>query len=136
MRESFRKQGAYDRADQIRDELMGKGVKVDDRRKVWWAMAGVPDSIIDDQPRGSWKEKKWSIEQGFEDDFGDNSDNEVDVDLVLQILDERDGYRSKKDFVNADKLKDFLRNDLKLSVNDRAKTFRVWQDENPFDFEL
>ena len=85
VRESFRKQGAYDRADGIRDELMGKGVKVDDRRKVWWTMAGVPESIIDDQPKGAWKDKKWQIERGFEADFGDDSDNEVDVDLVFQV---------------------------------------------------
>ena len=44
-------------------------------------------------------------------------------------------FRAEKDFVNADKLKDFLRNDLKLSVNDKAKTFRVWQDDNPFSFD-
>ena len=53
-REALRRRADYDRADQIRDTLQRKGVKMDDRRKQWWRMAGVPASIRALNPDGRW----------------------------------------------------------------------------------
>ncbi len=125
-REAFRRRADFERSDHIRDTLQRKGVKMDDRRKQWWRMAGVPESVKTLNPEGRWNKGggRWKC---LDSDILERSG--FDEAFILKLLAQRDEYRAKKDFASADALYERLKNNFKLIIDDKKRTWRIWREE-------
>lgn len=130
-REKLRIAGRYEEADKVRDYLTQAGVKLDDRRAVWWVMAGVPDSVLAAKRassvagpggtrsrRGGWK----CLE---DEDLQELAARGVDAEAITQLLQERDSFREAKDFAQADEIYGRLQSEHGILLNDLKKEWRL-----------
>lgn len=115
-RDELRRLRDYDGADTVRDELrFDYNVIVDDREKSWW----VDDGQGDPQPGVKAR--------GYEKDGGGASANSETNSQIETLLEERDELRRSRDFTGADAIRDQLRDEFKVIIDDRQKTW--WVDD-------
>ena len=104
-RDVMRRAKDYESADAVREELLAKGVKLDDSSRTFWL--GVEGRVV----------------AGWSRAFDDSA--EAGDDFVQEIVDalkQRDALRHARDFENADAIRDELTADG-IKINDRLKTF-------------
>ena len=138
-REALRRRGDFDKADHIRDTLSRKGVKMDDRRRRWWRMAGVPESIRAANPEGRWLKGggaggaggRWKCLESGEALAAAG----LDEGFVGKLLAQRDEYREKKDFARADGIYERLKSNFSLVIDDKKRTWRIWTVDKPLQPE-
>ena len=81
----------FDAADEVRDELVGMGVTVLDKDRVWY---------VGDRPKGFREQCTYNRQAG--------NDIEVDVEKVEELIMERAFLRRNRDFAGADEVRDAL----------------------------
>lgn len=115
-RDAARADREFDKADQIRDELLERNVYINDRLRQW----AVGESFSEE--RKERQERGWSRRGG-------GTISEEDEATILDLLQERDEYKRERDFGKADRIRDRLQDDFQLSVDDRAKEWHVVTNE-------
>jgi len=132
-RDKHRRQRNYKMSDKLRDQLkLEFGVHLDDRLKKWWTETkhgGIPAEISEIKGEGRWgKQKPWH-------QIPTPSDDMVDTENVMRLLQKRDRARRMKNFDAADEL---LRQahacgkgGLGLRIHDESRTWRTWTEKPP-----
>lgn len=108
-----KKAGRYDEADSIRAELRQLGVEVQDRLKLWRVVRGQRRRGVIDPSTG----------HDYKRDHLDQA--EVDLPAAHRLIAERLQCKMGGDYVRADEIRQRLRADYGVQVNDRDKVWRV-----------
>lgn len=109
----------YEEADRLRQELRDLGVEVQDKLKIWRVVRPVPK-----QPKIS---TRGAIDPTTGHDYQrDRRDFEpVDILATNKLIAERLQCKMGGDYVRADQIRERLRMELGVEVNDRDKVWRV-----------
>lgn len=113
-RDTLRQKGDFAAADSIRTALQKRGIKIDDRRKLWWLMPGVPASLAEEKGDGNWTKGAWKCTLPSEDG--------IDVATVRRLLAKRDRLREDRDFEAADELLTEI-TEMGIQFDDKRRTW-------------
>jgi len=111
----------YHTADEILDNLMAKGIVVDDKQRCWSV------GRIDDQSR------PFTVIFQRRGDIGDLTPE--DEEKITSMLQKRDEHKRNRKFKSADRIRDQLIETYNVKVDDRAKEWHVVTTEYSFDAE-
>jgi cysteinyl-tRNA synthetase len=129
-RDELRRLRDYDGADTVRDELrFDYNVIVDDREKSWWVDDGQGDPSAGRKPRGYEKTNP----RGYEKDSNDADADSETAGQIETLLEGRDELRRTRDFSGADAIRDQLRDQFNVIVDDRQKTWWVDDGSSKYD---
>jgi len=114
-------------ADDIQAELISKGVYVHDGQKQWRA-DGVPFETLNrngegDQGGRRMRGRRAAYVKSNHSDAFDGDEGEI-----IEALQERERSRAQKDFQSADKIRDYLMNELNIFIDDRLREWSVGGD--------
>jgi len=121
-RDEARKTRNYSAADEMREALYNKfGVAMDDDTRQWW-VGERSDKGVKTAPRmgASWARAP--------DDTA-----EIDQDMVMNLIQQRDSARKSRDFGTADGLRDQLQNELGVAVDDDVREWWVGERKDNRD---
>jgi len=120
-RDELRRGRDYSGADAIRDDLRAQfNVIIDDREKSWW----VDDGSNRASSGGGGGGGGGGRNRGYE---LSGTAGSADVGAVEDLLNQREDLRRGRDFNGADAIRDELRFDFNVIVDDREKTW--WVDD-------
>lgn len=126
-REKARKRRDYQTADDIRDELRAVyDVEVQDKLRQW-SVGGHFERSTDRNDNDNR-----SGDRGPPPDFvrrGGGSLTDEEVTLITEMVAERNEAKKNKHFGKADRIRDSLRDDYKIRVDDRSREWMVVSDE-------
>mmetsp|Transcript_15097 Transcript_15097/g.36970 ORF Transcript_15097/g.36970 Transcript_15097/m.36970 type:complete len:539 (-) Transcript_15097:6-1622(-) len=98
----------YPTADGIQDELRNAGVAINDKRKLWRA----DGAMFDDSAFRKFTKSEYSIETEFADE-------------IQQMMDDRSKAKVKRQFQEADDIRDTLLNEYDVTIHDRFAEWSV-----------
>eukprot|EP00966_Prymnesium_polylepis_P280560 6482236-Prymnesium_polylepis.1 len=107
-REQARATKDFAQGDQIREELLQAGVKIDDGSRTWACTDG----------RSGVRPNAWSAQSDVP-----NAANHLPSDYIAQRLLERELARAAKDFTSGDQIREELQQ-AGVSIDDGARTWR------------
>lgn len=99
----------FERADQIRDELMERNIYIDDRKRQWRA--------------GSFAEVRESRDAYHR--RGGGSISEEDEKLIGDLLKKRFEHKKNRKFKSADSIRDRLRDEFQVQIDDRNREWHI-----------
>ena len=108
-RSQARSERNFDEADDIRNELLEFDVVINDRARQW-SVGGADRS------------------KGFDSAFtrvGGGDVSEEDEDTILSLLDQRDEYKRDRKFKSADRIRDQLREEFYVGIDDRNREWHL-----------
>jgi len=115
-RDAMRRERDYAAADEIREELRSRfRVIVDDRQKSWW---------VDDDSSSNGRRRRGDRggDRYAQSGRGGSDGDTADIEAMLQ---ERDDLRRSRDFNGADAIRDELREQYNVVIDDREKSWWV-----------
>lgn len=114
----------FNTADDIQAELISNGVYVHDGLKQWRA-DGVPFVTLNkngDRDEGG-RRMRGSRAAYVKSKYSDPFDG--DEEEIIEALQKRERCRAQRDFQSADKIRDYLLNELNLHVDDRLREWSI-----------
>lgn len=108
-RDTARADRNFERADQIRDELMERNIYIDDRKRQWRAgsFADIRES------RDAYNRR------------GGGSISEEDEKLIGDLLKKRFEHKKNRKFKSADSIRDRLRDEFQVQIDDRNREWHI-----------
>lgn len=117
---------SFDTADRLQCELVNAGVYVHDGMKQWRS-DGVPFGDFDSRggkpgkTKGSWSDRNGAYEK---------SAYSVDIegkaeDQIAELVEERSKCKAARDYLNADRIRDELRDRFDVYIDDRLREWSV-----------
>ncbi|KAL3911224.1 MAG: hypothetical protein SGILL_007367 [Bacillariaceae sp.] len=114
-RDSARVNREFDKADEIRTQLMARNILLNDKKRIWQ----VSDGSEQRNQRPARGEPRAFSQRGG----GDLSD--ADLEIINELLAKRDVMKGNRKFKSADAIRDQLAEEFNISIDDRAAEFHI-----------
>ena len=100
-------------ADQIRDDLMARNIYIDDRNRQW-RVGGRDGNFGERRENGELYQRR-----------GGGSISEEEEELIADLLKTRFEHKRNRKFKSADKIRDRLRDEFQVQIDDRNREWHV-----------
>jgi cysteinyl-tRNA synthetase len=119
-RDAARADRDFGTADALRDDLLDQNIFINDKLRQWCVG---PDNFFDESRRDRPNFDEPHVRRGG------GTISEEAVEEIMELLQERDGYKRNRDFGKADRIRDRLMDDFQVRVDDRSREWHVVSDE-------
>jgi hypothetical protein len=119
-RDAARADRDFSTADEMRDDLLDRNIFINDKLRQWCVG---PGNFYDESRKDRPKFDEPHVRRG-----GGKISEETEEE-IMELLQERDGYKRNRDFGKADRIRDRLMDDFQVRVDDRSREWHVVSDE-------
>ena len=123
-RDEARVKRQFETADEIREELRARDIVVDDRKREWYDSSSVDESDGFAPPTENRQFRPYTKRGAGGEDL-----TETDIETITNLINKRDEHKNLRQFRSADEIRDRLRNDYDVRLDDNNREWHVFSED-------
>ena len=123
-RDEARVKRQFDTADEIREELRARDIVVDDRKREWYDSSSLDESDGFAPPTEKSQFRRYTKRGAGGEDL-----TETDIEFITNLITKREEHKKLRQFRSADEIRDRLRNEYDVRLDDNNREWHVFSEE-------
>jgi len=123
-RDEARVKRQFDKADEIREQLRARDIVIDDRKREWYDSSSLDESDGFAPPTENRQFRPYTQRGAGGEDL-----TETDIETITNLINKRDEHKKLRQFRSADEIRDRLRDDYDIRLDDNNREWHVFSED-------